>query len=73
MVLIISIYSPDKITSRITNKRFVLLSPRLALYLLAFPNFPAPPPPFPKWKGIKLPAARIWPKHDFVIIVYGIN
>ena len=44
MVLIISIYSLHKITSRITNTRFVLLSRRLALYFLAFRSFPTHPP-----------------------------
>ena len=44
MVLIISIYSLCKITSRITNTRFVLLSRRIALYFLAFRSFPTHPP-----------------------------
>ena len=44
MVLIISIYSLYKITSLITNTRFVLLSRRLALYFLAFRSFPTHPP-----------------------------
>ena len=44
MVLIISIYSLYKITSRITDTRFVLFSRRLALYFLAFRSFPTHPP-----------------------------